>query len=294
MTDRLKFTPSYDFAHLKEKRRVWPQATVNDAEQKIIKEIFDPVEKNMEVWLDHLIRYCDNHAEPISELWRRYGGKQGIEVTPSFSYLEDNPEDVDDMTSRIYVLSRNYAHNKNTGPIEFGDRKFGMGIIANDDYEASVAFVHRMYCDQVGIPFGDRILGFGHVMSAVAEHMRRTFWAKWHYKVPRPIEVAQHLLQKNPQKYDGGNPALRLMVKYAATKPQHPSWPMGHGTCYYAAAAECERYYRQPASAELHKMADEGGMLRCDLFLHYPEDAQASFDLVQAFTPDTYKQDAAA
>lgn len=258
-------------------KAVYNNAIVSETEREIIRDVASQTPIDVEAWYWNLLEYAENLCEPVSPLWARYAGRPGLEIKTSFAFSDNHRMN----NQRINALGKLNANNTHSNQCDIvaSPRQFAMGVIANDDYEPTIAFVHRMYTKEHGIPFGDAINGFAVITDKVAQHMRRMFWAKWEYKVLRPAQAAKYLLKQS------GENNLPL-PRFASAHPGHPSFGAGHATCFYSALAECEKYYCQTASPMLHQTADEGGVLRCDLFLHYPEDCQFSFDLTHAFIPD--------
>jgi len=260
------------------RKPLYDHATVSAHEERIIREYHASVDYNLEEWLDTMMSYCHNVAEKIQPQWKRYAGAENLNISPSFAYYMK--QDVTD--AQLRGVAQHHANNAVAGPFEMEKhgRLFGMGVIANDPYETSVAFVHRMFCEEQGIEWSDQIDGFALVTDAMKDHMRRMFWCKWEFLVPRPAQVAMYLRARDTTK-------AAKVPTYASQYPRHPSWGMGHGVCFYGTLAECERVYGKTASNSLHTLADEGSMMRCDLMLHYPQDAACSHALVHAFLPDS-------
>lgn len=257
---------------------VYNNAIISETERAKIRDLAGNIEtEDLNDWLNNLFDYAANLCEPVSPMWERYAGRPGLEVSTSFAYSGRPNTFNDDRLKRLKVNAADMHSEK--CDIVSSPRQFAMGIIANDDYEPTIAFVHRMFCAEHGVGFGEQIEGFGVIAEKVAHHMRRMFWAKWEYMIPRPAQVmARRVGESGAKNY--------MLPPFAAPHPGHPSWGAGHATCFYAALAECEKHYRCTGSPMLHQTADEGGMLRCDLFLHYPQDIEFSFRMVHAFVPD--------
>lgn len=272
------FTLTSDPAHGPDATRkpVFNDSIISETERAKILEHTNLVEFEPEVWYHNMLDYAANTCEPVSPLWQRYAGPPGIDLKTSFAYYADREFN----NERIAGLEKNVTnwHTESCDPT-YAPRQFAMGIIRNDAYEPTIAFMHRAYCDELGISFSERMRGFGEVSSKVWDHMRRMFWVKWQFMVPRPAQTAARL-------YKGNAKHNEKLPQFASSHPNHPSWGAGHATCFFATLAECESHYGRRASNLLHQTADEGGVLRCDLFLHYPQDCAISHALVHAFIPE--------